>query len=150
MVRNVILYIFIYILCVGCENNIYGTHNHECPENGCFLELDVPDLNEDSNGYHHLEWVDGTIQTFTRIEAYVGHSYEFVGWTSNTYFGGCTWGYCEPVGVVNNSSYSDTDGIAYTMMGVYNDNIGDTVVIYCGYYYMTTQYLDSIRIIIDE
>ena len=73
-----------------------------------------------------------------------------MGWTSNTYFDGCTWGYCEPVSIVNSSSYSGTDGLAYTMMGVYESNIGDTAVVYCGYYYMEQQYLDSIRIVIDE
>jgi hypothetical protein len=150
MVKNIILYIFIYVLCVGCESNIYGTHNHKCPEDGCFLELNIDGIDEDTNGYYHLNWNDGVVQTFTKIEAYVGHSYQFVGWTSNTYFNGCTWGYCEPVNVVNSSSYSDTDGMAYTMMGVYESNIGDTAVVYCGYYYMEHQYLDSIRIIINE
>ena len=49
MVRNIILYIFIYVLCVGCETTIYGTHNHECPDEGCFLELDIQDLDKELN-----------------------------------------------------------------------------------------------------
>ena len=89
------------------------------------------------------------IQTFTKIHADIGQSYEKVGWTSNTYFDGCVFGYCEPVNVVNSASYSNSDGIAYTMMGIYEEHIGDTVIVYCGYYNMETQYLDSIKIIID-
>ena len=66
-------------------------------------------------------------------------------------FDGCVWGYCAPVSIVNQASYSDEDGMAYTMMGVYQSNIGDTATIYCGYYdNWGVQYLDSIRVIIDE
>ena len=153
MLKKVLSYIFIYIFIIGCGDitrNVYGTHNHKCPDDGCFLELDVEGIDEDTNGYYHLNWNDGVIQTFTKIEAYVGHSYQFVGWTSNTYFDGCTWGYCEPVSIVNSSSYSGMDGMAYTMIGVYESNVGDTAMIYCGYYYDGVQYLDSLGVIIDE
>ena len=153
MLKKVLSYIFIYIFIIGCGDitrNVYGTHHHDCPENGCHMDLDIVGLNKDSNGYYHLEFNNGAIQTFTQISAYVGHSYEFVGWTSNTYFDGCTWGYCEPVSIVNSSSYSDMDGIAYTMLGVYESNIGDTAMVYCGYYYNEIQYLDSLGVIIDE
>ena len=104
----------------------------------------------DSNGYYHLNWLIGNVQTFVTIEAYVGHGYRFVGWSSNTYFDGCTWGYCEPVNVVNSSSYSNEDGMAYTMLGVYEEHIGDTVMVSCGYYEDNVQYLDSLGVIIDE
>jgi hypothetical protein len=152
MLKNILSSIFIYIFIVGCgDTTIYGDdHSHSCPENGCHLELDIPNLNKDSDGYYHLEFNNGTIQTFAQIRAYVGHSYEFVGWTSNTYFDGCTWGYCEPVSIVNSSSYSGMDGMAYTMIGVYESNVGDTAMIYCGYYYDGVQYLDSLGVIIDE
>ena len=146
MVRNIILYIFIYVLCVGCSDVL--TNSDDCID--CKLELSIPELHMDNNNYYHLYFNEDYNQTFTKIHANVGHSYEKVGWTSNTYFNGCVWDYCESVNIVNGSSYSDMDGIAYTMMGVYESNIGDTAVVYCGYYYMEHQYLDSIRIIINE
>ena len=146
MLKKVLSYIFIYIFMIGCESTIY--YPSECVD--CILKLDIPDLNKDSNGYYRLNWLDGNIQIFAKIEADVGHDYEFVGWTSNTYFDGCVYGYCEPVSVVNESSYSDMDGIASTLIGVYEDNIGDTAMVYCGYYRMGKQYLDSLGVIIDE
>ena len=146
MIRNILSYIFIYTFIVGCDTTIYTPVG--CTE--CTIQLSVPDLNKDSNGYYHLNWLDGNVQIFTRVEANVGHSYEYVGWTSDTYFDGCVYGYCEPISIVNESSYSDMDGIAYTLIGVYEDNIGDTAMVYCGYYRMGKQYLDSLGVIIDE
>ena len=151
MLKNIISCIFIYILLIGCETTIYGDdHSHICPEDGCTLELDMPDLNKDSNGYYHLYWTNGAIQSFAQVEANVGHSYENVGWSSNTYFDGCVYGYCEPVSIINTSSYSGMDGIAKTIIGVYESNIGDTAMIYCGYYWSGIQYVDSIGVIINE
>jgi|TARA_B100000085_G_C18182011_1_gene365984 hypothetical protein len=146
MLKKILSFIFIYIFMVGCETTIYAPS--ECTE--CILELSIPNLSKDLNGYYRLNWLDGNLQTFARVEADVGNSYESVGWTSDTYFNGCTWGYCEPVSIVNESSYSDMDGIAYTLIGIYEDNIGDTAMIYCGYYRMGKQYLDSLGVIIDE
>ena len=42
------------------------------------------------------------------------------------------------------------DGMAYTMLGVYEEYIGDTVMVSCGYYEDNVQYLDSLGVIIDE
>jgi hypothetical protein len=150
MVKNIILYIFIYVLCVGCSSDVL-TNSDDCID--CKLELSIPDLDLDDNNYYHLhfDWNNWNFnQIFIKIYAYVGHDYEYVGWTSDTYFDGCVLGHCEPVSIVNGSSYSDLDGYAYTMMGVYESNIGDTAVVYCGYYRMGNQYLDSVKVIIDE
>ena len=153
MIKKVINYIFIYILLVlftGCQDNIFATTGGEC--SNCVLELDIPELQQDDNNYYHLEFDEDYIQTFTKIQAYVGNSYVYVGWESDTE-------YCVQMApsimscsdVVNPASYSGGDGIANQMMGVYQEHIGDTITVHCGYYdNYNEQYLNSIRIIIDE
>ena len=145
MVRNVILYIFIYILSIGCSDNLINSDS--CVD--CKLELSIDELNIDNNGYYHLYFNEDYIQTFTKIKADVGKEYKYVGWTSDTYFIIETYGYEEYVNVVNGFSYSNDGGFAYTMLGVYEENIGDTIIVYCGYYdNYGVQHLDSLGVII--
>ena len=145
MVRNIILYIFIYVFCISCDDNV--TNSDSCTD--CKLELSIDELNMDSNGYYHLYFNEDYIQTFTKIKADVGYEYEYVGWTSDTYFIVEVYGYEEYVNVVNGSSYTNGNGFAYTMLGVYEENIGDTIIVYCGYYdNYGVQHLDSLGVII--
>ena len=61
MVRKSINYIFIYIIsliCIGCESNILGNNFEGCV-NDCVLEMDAQDLEMDSNGFYHLNMIDG-------------------------------------------------------------------------------------------
>ena len=52
---------------------------------------------------------------------------------------------------LNSASYSNDDGYAYQMMGVYEGNVGQIATIWVGYYdNYGTQWLDSIRIQINE
>ena len=153
MMKNIIKYIFIYtigVLFVGCDNNpMTPTQEGFCDY--CYLELEAPDLPMDENGYYRLDYSDGALQSFTRLRAYVGYELEYLGWTTNISFEGCTWDYCEDVPIVNGASYSSEDGYAYSMLGVYEGNIGDIATIWVGYYDdYGNQWLDSIRIIIDE
>ena len=148
MVKNIIKYIFIYTICIitiGCDNPM---SNQTCDY--CYLDLEAPDLPM-VNGVYQLDYDDGSIQTFTQLRAYVGYEMEYLGWTTNESFEGCTWNYCEDVPVVNQVSYSDDKGYAYQMVGVMEENIGQTATIWVGYYdYYGTQWLDSIRIKINE
>ena len=83
------------------------------------------------------------------MRAYVGYEMEYVGWTTDTSFDGCTWGHCEDVPIVNGSSYTLNDGYAYTMMGVYEQNIGDTATVWVGYLdNYGKQWIDSLKVII--
>jgi len=155
MVKKIIKYIFIYTICVitiGCEDNVMGgwqSLEGECDY--CHLRIEAPDLPMDEDGYYHLNYNDGALQTFTQLRAYVGYEMEFVEWITDVTFEGCTWDYCEDVTVVNGSGYSSENGYAYQMMGVYEGNIGDIATIWVGYYdNYGTQWLDSIRIKIDE
>ena len=148
MVKNIIKYIFIYTICIitiGCDNPM---SNQTCDY--CYLDLEAPDLPM-VNGVYQLDYDDGSIQTFTQLRAYVGYEMEYLGWTTNVSFEGCTWNYCEDVPVVNQVRYSDDKGYAYQMVGVMEENIGQTATIWVGYYdYYGTQWLDSIRIKINE
>ena len=152
MLKKMIKYIFIYTICVisiGCESNVLGPDNGEC--SNCYLELEAPNLPIDENGIYHLDYNNGEIQTFTQLRAYVGYEMEYVGWTTNVTFEGCTWDYCEDIPVVNGSGYSSDDGYAYQMMGVMEENIGQIATIWVGYYdNYGTQWLDSIKVMINE
>ena len=148
MMKNIIKYIFIYtigILLVGCDN---PTAVESCDY--CHLDIET-NLPMDENGIYNLNFNNGEIQTFTQLRAFVGYEMEYVGWTTNVTFEGCTWDYCEDVPIVNGSSYTLDDGYAYTMLGVYEENIGDVATIWVGYYdEYGNQWLDSIKVKIDE
>ena len=148
MIKNTIKYIFIYIMCmvfIGCDNPMSV---QSCDY--CHLELEAPELSM-VNGIYQLDFNNGEIQTFTQLRAFVGYEMEYVGWTTNVTFEGCTWDYCEDVPVVNGSGYSLSDGYAYQMMGVMEENIGQTATIWVGYYdEYDNQWLDSIKVMINE
>ena len=151
MLKKMINHIFIYILlmiCTGCSDNVFGT-NESCSD--CVLELSIPELTMDSNNYYHLDFNDNYIQTFAKLEAYVGVGYMHIGWESDTEYCVQMWNHTECNDVVNPASYSGSDGYATQIMGVHQEHIGDTVTVYCGYYdNYGKQYLNSIRIKIDE
>ena len=149
MMKNIIKYIFIYtigMLFVGCNNPMSV---QTCDY--CHLELEAPDLPMNENGIYQLNYNNSSLQTFTQLRAYVGYELEYLGWTTNVSFEGCTWNYCENIPVVNSASYSNDDGYAYQMMGVYEGNIGQIATIWVGYYdNYGTQWLDSIKVKINE
>ena len=149
MVKKIIKYIFIYTICVitiGCDSNPLS--NQTCDY--CYLELEAPDLPM-VNGIYQLNYNDEALQTFTQLRAYVGYELEYLGWTTNVSFEGCTWDYCENIPIVNGASYSNEDGYSYQMMGVMEGNIGQTATIWVGYYDdYGKQWLDSIRVKINE
>ena len=147
MVRNIILYIFIYVLCISCGDILTNTDSCD----NCILELSIPELEEDNNGYYNLYFDYDYVQNLTKIKVDVGHGREKIGWTSDTEFCVEIWNHTDCHNVVNGSSYSNLDGLAYTMLGVNDIHIGDTITVYCGYYDgWGEQYLDSLGVIIYE
>jgi len=149
MIKKIIKYIFIYTICIvtiGCDNPMSVKF---CDY--CYLNVDAPNLIIDENGVYQLDFHNGEIQTFTQLRAFVGYEMEYVGWTTNVTFEGCAWGHCEDVPIVNGSSYTLDNGYAYTMLGVYEENIGDVATIWVGYYdEYNNQWLDSIKVKINE
>ena len=143
MVKKSILYIFIYTLLVGCDTLIL---NNEC-ESDCYLDVEAPSLQMDDNGYYHMEWLEGYIQTFSTLDANTG-SNEIVKvmWDSDS---GINYsGYW--VSSVNPASYTN-NGIAHTVLSAWEEQIGDTLTVYAQYQdECGIEYLDLIKVVIED
>ena len=139
MVKNIFLYIFIYVLCIGCHNP------YVC--DGGYLEISAPDLQMDENGYYHLQFLNNYTQTFSTLKANVGVEQQKVKWLSNKEINiAGHW-----TNLVNSHSYTDDGGIGYTVLGVWENFVGDTIKVYCGYTNnCSINYIDSLEVIINE
>jgi len=144
MVKKTFIYIFIYTLLVGCDTNL--TQPEE--ETNYYLEINAPSLEIDENGYYHMEWLDGYVQTFSTLKAETGSydNYQKVGWISNKEINiSGEW-----TNLVNFSSYTD-NGAAHTVLGVWEQFIGDTVKVYSAFQdEYGKQYTDSIKVVVDN
>ena len=104
----------------------------------------------DEDDYYHVEWIDGNVQTFSTLELQVNlNEYILVNWYSDTEF--CIdWMYQEEcVDIVNPQSVS-TNGTSNQIMAVWEEMIGDTISIYSTFNWCQTQFLDSLKIIVDN
>ena len=141
MVKNLLMYIFIYTLLIGCNSPLV------CKD--CYLNIKAPDLQMDGNGYYHIEFLDSYIQTFSTLEAETGITdyNQKVNWVSNKeILISDYW-----TDLVNQSSYTDEDGKAYTVIGVWENFIGDTVKVYSGYTdNCNILHVDSLEVVIDN
>jgi len=135
----------ICIFLISCSN-IFDPYSSE--EDGHYLRIDAPSLSysEDDSNYYMLYFLPDYIQTFTTLRAQTNIEYEKVQWISNKeiLISGI-W-----TNLINGSSYTDNDGVAYGVLGVWEDFIGDTVTVYCGYYYDGTLLMDSLNVIVAE
>jgi hypothetical protein len=138
MVKNIIWYIFMYILCVGCDTR------YTCED--CYLDISAPSLEMDENGYYHMEWLDGYVQTFSTLTAETGLDYQKVKWISNKEINiQDNW-----TNLVNTSSYTDDEGVAHTVLGVWEQFVGDTIKVYSGYSNnCDILYIDSLEVVVD-
>ena len=155
MVRKSINHIFIYIIsliCIGCESNILGNNFEGCT-NDCVLEMDAQDLELDSNGFYHLNMIDGYVQTFTTLSAFTNaQSDEIykVRFQSNKeinieWMGTDNW-----TNLIYSNSYTDDDGYAYGVLGVYEEFVGDTITIYTGYEdNCYNPHFDSLKVVVN-
>ena len=142
--RNKYFLIFIYtLLLTSCDvDSISGPSN--CDDSG-FLSITAPSLDMDENGYYRMEFLTDYVQTFSTLDAETGRDYEKVAWQSNKEI--LIAGHWTQL--VNGSSYTDDEGIAHTVLGVWGEFIGDTIKVWSGY---TTDCgvhrLDSLEVII--
>ncbi len=134
-IKNILVYIFIYIFIVGCESNSFE------PE---FTFLDVY-LNDekDENNYYHIDYI-GTpyhsvqYNTIPNERVFWGSPNDFdVDWMGQTFI--------EPV--INYSTYADDLGNGQQMFYINDDMVGDTLVIYG---YVNQLIWDSVFIIIED
>jgi hypothetical protein len=146
MVKNNILYIFIYVLLVGCGDSVM---TNSCSSD-CHLDISAPSLEMDENGYYHIEWLDGYGQTFSTLTAETGLDYQKVNWTSNKEINIQHYGQDNWTNLVNTSSYTDDEGVAHTVLGVWEQFVGDTIKVYSGYSNnCDILYIDSLEVVVD-
>ena len=144
MVKKSIIYIFIYTLLVGCNTQNPLT-NDGC-ESDCYLDVEAPSLQLDENGYYHIEWLEGYNQTFSTLDANTGSTFliQKVYWNSDS---GIEYG-GEFVSCVNPASYTD-NGVAHTVLAVWEEMIGDTITVYAGYYDdCSNEHKDTIKVVV--
>lgn len=152
MVKKLFTYIFIYTLLVGCEgyNPVIPQGDVPKPEN-YYLEVTAPNLELDENGYYHIEFLNDYLQTFSTLDANTGSEYIYqkVYWDSDSGINESFTG--DWVSCVNHASYTN-DGIAHTVLSVWEENIGDTVTVYTWYTetLTSTKYLDSIKVVVED
>jgi len=140
-IKLVFAVIFTYILLIGCENEA----RDECYSNH-HLEIDAPDLLK-TNGYYQLEFLHDYTQTFSTIKAETGsiEEYQKLAWISNKeILIDNAW-----TNLVNRYSYTNEDGEAYAVLGVWQEFIGDTITVYCGYEDMCFHFIDSLKVIVE-
>jgi len=144
MVKNLIIYIFIYTLLVGC--NTQNPMNSEC-ESDFTMNVEAPELEMDENGYYHIEWLEGYNQTFATLEALTNtEGYNKIYWTcdSGINYGG------EFVNCVNPASYTNS-GVARQTMAVWEEMIGDTITIYAKFEdWCYDEHIDNIKVIVEN
>ena len=145
MIRNLISYIFIYVLLIGCESNVLAPS--ECESD---FEMEVTsDLVIDENGYYHIEWLEGYNQTFATLTAVTNlQGFNRIYWSCDSgieHMG--EWIQC-----INGVSYTDEHtGIARQTMGVWEEMIGDTLTIYTGYEdWCYNQHIEYIKVVVDN
>ena len=144
MIKNILLYIFIYVILIGCEDNITGSG---CGSNN-YLDVSAPGLFMDENGYYHMYWLDGYNQTFTTLTAETGSNIiQRVLWNTDVYM---IWN-DEEVYPINHYSYTDEDdGIAHTVLGPWEVMVGDTIGVYTTYVdECGTDHYDIIKVILE-
>ena len=136
MLKNMINHIFIYILliiCIGCESNIVGI-TESCSD--CVLEVSIPELNIDDNGYYHLT-IDPieNQQTIHRFGAHItnvdiwGRPTQVI-WNCVNYWEYDLFNIPMNVPIINGTSYADPllDSV-YCVMAPVGSMIGDTIEI---------------------
>ena len=114
----------ILLLIVGC-NSITEPIEHNC---NCRIDVysNLPKQNE----IYELTFNDSYVQTFTQlyVETECG-LHTKVSWDTNyQYRINTDW-----VSLVNPSSMTDEDGDGIITFGVWEEFVGDTISVYCGY-----------------
>ena len=143
MLKKIVSFIFIYIFIIGCDNIMAP----DC--SGYYLDTNAPSLEIDGNGYYHIEFLNDYSQTFTTLKAETGitDNYQKVKWISDYEYnmGNNNW-----VNLVNQHSYTDDEGYAYTVLSVWQEFVGDTITVYTGYSSgCGIQFTDTLGVIVE-
>ena len=152
MVKKLFSVIFISVLIIGCDNHFKKSpFDPNDGDTGSYYLTISSNLEMGNNGYYSIEWGDyGYGQSFSTLSAETGSNSKIqkVMWSSNS---GINESYTDDwVSCVNPASYTD-DGIAHTVLSVWENMIGDTIVIYATFVDENNkQYYDSIEVIVKD
>ena len=132
------LLVFVFLFLIGCED----TREPDC--GSCGLEVYAANLQETSDGHYVLEYNENLAQTYTMLKAETecGWSQHLQWDTDYQYQINTDW-----VSLVNPASMTDEDGDANVMFAAWEEFIGHTVTVYCGYTDLCgVHHLDSLKI----
>mgnify|MGYP001230304882 CR=1 FL=1 len=125
--RLTILFILILFGCSSQPNE---------PNQIYDFELDL-NLMQDENGYFHLPMdISGSFsnQVLHKFAVNTNNpNVQLVHWMSNTFYEMDYFGYTNLIPIINGSSYTYEDGMAYTMFGPHLEQVGDTIAVLVGY-----------------
>ena len=139
------LLIALSILTVGCNNN--PVSSHEIFD----FEVTMKNYELSNDDYYHIQ-LDDVNQTLEKLIVNTYRSdIQKISWSASDTYELEINGIMYEVDLVNSASYTD-NGIAYTMLGLYPDMVGDTISIsafYIDYENGSQEYEDIIEIILE-
>ena len=118
------LFFIIGILVIGCSDfNPIASEDCDC-------DLKISSTLPYVNGSYELEYNQSLAQTYTMLDAITECGWsQHLGWaTDYQYRINTDW-----VSLVNPASMTDEDGNAHVVFAVWEEFIGETVKVYCGY-----------------
>ena len=134
----------LFLIYWGCEEKEEDTKG-SCEDCGLKISSTLP---VDNNGIYQLEHDGNQVQTFTTLtgETNCGWSQHLQWDTDYQYKINTDW-----VSLVNPSSMTDENGIGLVIFGTWEEFIGNTITVYCGYTDdCENHHLDSLKIRINS
>ena len=138
--------LLIGLFLIGCSDNFEPAP--DC--NDCGLELYASNLQMESDGSYKLEYNQDLTQTYTMLDATTDYGWsQHLQWETDYQYQ-ITEG--QWTSLVNPGSMTDENGDAHVMFSAWEDFIGYTVTVQCGYTdECGVHYLESIKIkVVDE
>tara|TARA_R100000152_G_C6772673_1_gene199679 strand:- start:844 stop:1314 length:471 start_codon:yes stop_codon:yes gene_type:complete len=150
----------LFLLFISCDDNVYEptfldeSYLHDTDwssdDENCNYMIEITSyLPQDGSGYYVMDFLSEYNQTFTTLTVET-ESYEYnqkVSWLSNKEIEINGWW----INLVNGDSYTDEIGEAHTVLGVWEEFVGDTVTVYGGYTdECNIHHYDSLMVIIKE
>ena len=138
----------IAVFLIGCSSEVdIFQPESDCGE--CGLEIYAMNLTEVSSNHYMMEYDTSLAQTYTTLNAKTQCGWsEHLSWdTDYQYLINTDW-----VSLVNPGSMTDEEGNAKVIFGTWEDFVGYTVTVYCGYLDdCGVHHVDSLKItIVDE
>ena len=137
------LFLILGILVIGCSDS------NPIASEDCDCGLEISSTLPYDNGSYKLEYNENLAQTYTVLDATTECGWsQHLQWDTNyQYRINTDW-----VSLVNPASMTDEDGNAHVMFAAWEEFIGETVKVYCGY--MDDHghhFLDSLKIeVVDD